>query len=212
MRAVAKRRYEQAVQNVRALLDRWIGAGIDLFLELRKIEHSGWWKAPGYTAFHDFLSAEFPNTIGIERYNNVMQAIELHGEKFVRKVGVHNCHAIAIRSVAEDPKVAEMVRNSLLTHIERHGVPPEATETRKIVKGVIGEPAKPRPSTLAVTALARAHEEIRALRAKVRELEAECERLRRMVKSGTTEKRGARKPSRRSLKSQGPSRTGRDAN
>lgn len=211
MSAVKLNTYTKTVARVRELLAHWLETGLDLFLELRRIELDGIWKLPGHAGFQDFLSAEFPNTLGIERYNNVIQAIELHGEDFVRRVGVHSCHALVVRAVAENPEHAKLVRASVLHHVEQHGCAPEQAELRKIVRGVVGDFVRPAASTRAVGALARAQEELRRLRARLREVEAECESLRKAVAKTQSAKGGARKPARKVSKSRVSHETRRNA-
>lgn len=164
--------YTAAVVSIRGLLARWIDSGIDLYVEIRRVELAGDWRAPGHASFTDFLAAEFPNAIGFERYENVIQAIEVHGLDFVRRVGVHACHATTVKAIAEHPERAELLRASVDEHVRVHGVAPDRNKIRDMVVGIAPEVVRPSPETRAVT-------ERRAMQARIRELTREVERLTR---------------------------------
>lgn len=200
-------RYNRAIGEIRTLLELWLEAGIDLFLTMRKIEKQGDWKLPGHATFNDFLRKEFRNALGFEKYNNVIQAIELYGENFVRTIGVEPCHTISISAMAESPENREELVSSVKEHIDLHGSPPDRNKMRNIVLGI----AKLAKEPSIETELVRLRAEVKKLRAEcarlkehVVDLEAERERL-LLKKDQNNKKKGtARKPGRKVSKSLHP--------
>ncbi len=187
--------YNAACARVRKLLNDWLESGLELFLELRKIEQAGDWQAPGHATFSDFLRAEFPNAIGIDRYQNVMRAIDVHGVEFVKKIGVHAAHAASVSAIAEHPERMKMLQDCVDKHIKERRVPPERDEVIRMVRDIAPETAKPRGMVRALLTeqslretIARLTKELQAARARVKELEAEARAVARK-----TSRRGGKK-------------------
>lgn len=164
-------RYNAAVSRIRGLTERWLEAGVDLFLALREIETDGAWKAPGHATFVDFLKEEFPTALGIERYTNVMRAVELYGEEFVRRVGILPCRAISQQAIAEDPKRVDLVKQTVQRHIQKHGCAPDDNTVRDFVRGIAPELVKPHSTTREVVELEELRVRVREANAKIRKLE-----------------------------------------
>jgi hypothetical protein len=188
--------YGAAVGRIRELLSRWLESGIDLFLALREIEYEGTWRIEGDVGFQDFLHREFPNALGLERYSNVIAAIDLHGVEFVRKIGVHACHTVSVRALVEQPKRAAAVRAKVDEHIRLRGCSPDVNKIRDLVLEEVPEARRPSQEARSLSERMKAQQQIRALRERVSELEAECERLTKELAAcvGTARKPGA-KPS-----------------
>lgn len=163
-------RYVAAVDKIRKLLERWLDTGIELFLAMREVEKRGDWKLPGYATFTDFLHDEFKNALGFEKYNNVIQALELYGESFVRKIGVNPCHAVSVKAMADSAANRKQLVEAVEVHIQQQGVPPDRNKITRMVREIAGLPPRLSPET-----------ELVALRTEVKRLKAECARLRERV-------------------------------
>lgn len=192
-------KYNSACGRVRALLNRWLESGLELFIELRKIERDGDWQAPGHATFSDFLRAEFPNAIGIDRYQNVMRAIDVHGVEFVKKIGVHAAHAASVSAIAEHPERLQLLQQCVNKHIEDRKVPPERDEVIRMVRDIAPETAKPRGMVRALLTeqslretVTRLTKELREARARIRELEREKARAVAEKSPRSGQKRGGR--------------------
>lgn len=165
--------YNAIVARIRELLGRWLETGVDLFLELRDVDLSGKWKLPGHATFRDFLRAEFPSALGLERYNNVVRAIELHGVDRVRQVGVFACHTLSVDAIAKSAERVELLGTTIDRYVSDHGVPPDANTIRDMARGIAPELVRPHRSTVAALRDLRLAEELKVARARVRELERE---------------------------------------
>lgn len=199
MEKIESVKYQKAVEKIRACLARWLESGVDLFLTLRDVERAGDWKAPGHAQFVDFLKAEFPTALGIERYQNVVKAIDLYGIDFVRRIGVHSCHALGVEAVARDPARIALVKASIEHHIFEHGAAPDDNKVRDIVRGIAPEIGRPHRDTRTITEIARLQGLLRTANVRIRELEKQLAEAReRPAPGGSTErvkKGGARKAS-----------------
>jgi hypothetical protein len=180
--------YEQAVSKIRTLLANWLESGVDLFLELRAVETQGIWKTPETPMFSDFLQREFPNAMGLNRYGNVIQAIEIYGVDRVRALGVESCHALLAPGATADTANVQLVEASLDQFINANHCAPSPKEVRRIVNGVIEKKAPLAPSTRAVQRQgslelenARLKTEVAALTKEVTALKRENARLQKQV-------------------------------
>lgn len=186
-------KYETAVAKVRSLFERWFDAGVDLFVELFKVEHSGVWRNPENATFGDFLAREFPNhAISLDRYYHVTQAIQIHGEARVRQVGVEACHALIAPKVISDENTRALVTASIDRYMAEHQCAPPPAEVRRIVNGVVGAQAPMASSTKRVMRESQLELENRQLKAelvdarrRIRELESELKKLRPRRASST---------------------------
>lgn len=203
--------YSNVCAEVRNTYNEWAKNGVKLFLLLRKIELSGVWELPGFATFGDFLKAEFPLSIGITRYNNVIRAIEVHGEKFLEEIGVHSAHVVAISAVAQHPERIRLVQDAVQHHMAEKGVAPNEDEMRRVVKNVLEQTGEtPRP-TGAVASLLRdrqqkntidsLREQLKRAQARIRELEGELRELHAKKKGGGAKNSTSRKPSGKPRKS-----------
>jgi hypothetical protein len=177
------KKYNSVCERVRKLLANWLNSGVELFLELKKIDDAGDWRAPGHATFADFLKAEFPNAIGIERYENVIRAFEVHGIGFVRKIGVHAAHATSVSALTQDPSNIKKLHEAVDRHIEKNRVPPEVNELRRMVRDITKiHPSRgtvrdmEREEALKETIL-RLKNELERARTRIKELEEENTRL-----------------------------------
>lgn len=169
MKTLAEIEYDNAVNKLRGLLADWLNAGVELFLEMRKVDESGVWKAPGHASFTDFLKAEFPAALGIERYNNVIRAIDLYGVNHVRKWGIELCHTITPDAIASNPQRINDVKKSLNNHIDEHGCAPDRNTARDIALGIAPELRKPHRTTRKVRREETLEREFRESKADLRQ-------------------------------------------
>ena len=110
-----------------------------MVLALRKVEEQGDWKLAGHNHFGDFLRAEFPNAIGVHRYTNVIQAVELYGEDLVRKVGPDAAHAMCRPEVAgNDTRRAELA-SAVKEHVATQGHAPQVSWVRSQIHRIAPE-------------------------------------------------------------------------
>jgi hypothetical protein len=190
--------YTQATERIRTLLTDWLESGIDLFLELKKIDESGVWKHPGHATFGDFLRAEFPTALGIERYQNVINAINVYGVDWVRKIGVHACHALTVKALVDDPQKRQLVRASVDQFMATNHCAPDVNKVREIVLGAAPEARKPPKELLEVVELARLRVELKIAKKKIVELEHETKRLQKENKrlAAVDQRRGTAKTNR----------------
>lgn len=184
--------YEQAVERLRGLLSRWLEAGVDLFVEINKIEQSGIWRTPLHATFGDFLAAEFPNhALSLERYNHVVEAIAVHGIKRVRELGVEACHAMITPRLVRDQEKRQEFHASVDRYISDKKTPPPVAEVRRIVRGIVEEPAQVASVTKQVRRdnglaeeNAQLRQELQAANRRIRELERENAALKRKLGGG----------------------------
>lgn len=105
---------DRLIERVKQALARWHEAGVEVVLELQKIEQDSQqlYKLEGHSRFGDFIRAHFPNSgFGKERYDNVVEAIEAYGLELVRQVGPEAAHAMNHPSVVRHPeRKSEMIR------------------------------------------------------------------------------------------------------
>jgi hypothetical protein len=158
---ISMNKYDAAVEKIRLLLADWLKAGVELFLELRNVDDSGVWKEPGHASFADFLRAEFPTALGIERYNNVIKAIDVYGANFVRQCGIDCCHSIVVEAIISDQERIRLVRESINRFIKQNGCAPDRNTIRDIVIGIASEIKTPHKSTREVIATESLREEFR---------------------------------------------------
>ena len=180
-------KYEQAVERCRALLTKWFDAGIELFVELQKIEINEDWKTPDVGTFQDFLARAFPNSaVDLYVYNNVTQAIDLYGVERVRQVGPQGCHALLNRVLLESKEKRELVSASIDSHVRVNGTPPSRGEVRRIVHGVVATPSPQARSTRSLvreSSMALENRSLKEENAKLkRELAAEKRRAEQLEK------------------------------
>lgn len=189
---VANVSYQTAVAEIRALLAKWFESGVDLFLKLREVDRSGVWKHPGHATFADFLRAEFPTALGIERYQNVINAIDMYGEARVRQIGIESCHALTVKALAESPEKRSRVLSGIDNFVKMNGCAPDRNKVRELVSAVAPETKRP-PKEIQMTdelaalqaELAATKREVRDLRAEVKKLKRENERLAAKAKAKT---------------------------
>lgn len=206
--------YAKSVERIRSLLTNWLESGIELFIELKKIDESGVWKHPGHATFGDFLRAEFPTALGIERYQNVINAINVYGIDWVRKVGVHACHALTVKALVDSAEKRQLVRDSVDQFIATNHCAPDVNKVREIVLGAAPEARKPPKELLEVVELARLRTELKLAKKKIVELEHETKRLQKENKrlaavgqrsGGTRSAPSARSAKRKSSRTQSSS-------
>jgi hypothetical protein len=177
-----KKRYEKVLQEVRDLLAVWQSAGVDLFMRLREIDRGEEWIPGGHSSFQNFLKSEFPDVIGIERYNNVIRSIDVYGEDFVRKVGIN------MPVIACDPKIARdearkaEVVAAVEYHIREEGCAPGEQKIRKIALDVAPEIRKPCKEVKAARKLSQEQTEIARLRRQVAALKKENSELKKEIR------------------------------
>lgn len=171
--------YETAVARIRTLLANWLESGVDLFLALREVETKEVWKTPETPTFGDFLQREFPNAMGLNRYSNVVQAIDIYGVERVRSVGVEACHALLAPGATADTSRVRLVEASLDQFMSANHCAPSPKEVRRIVNGVIERKAPLAGSTRAVQRQSNLETENAELRAQVAALTKEVASLKR---------------------------------
>jgi hypothetical protein len=208
--------YENAVNEIRELLKNWFESGVDLFLKLRDVDRSGIWKHPGHATFADFLRAEFPTALGIERYQNVVNAIDMYGVERVKQIGIESCHALTVKALAESPEKRDRVLSGIDNFVQTNGCAPDRNKVRELIAAVAPETRRAPKELLEVEEIQRLRAEARAasrrileLERAVKRLEKENERLAARVakKVGNRSARSARKKSNRTRSSSPSQRT-----
>jgi len=188
--------YQSAVARVRGLLARWLDAGVELFVELNKIEQSNIWKTAEHATFGDFLTAEFPNhVLSLDRYRHVIDAIAIHGIGRVRELGVESCHAMILPQLVNDPEHRREFGASIDQYLREKKAPPPPAEVRKIVRGIIREEAPLAESTRHVrrdNALSqenrRLRQELQVANRRIRELEQENAKLKKQIEAKSSKR------------------------
>lgn len=185
---ITKAGYDEAVNELRELLTNWLESGVELFLKLRDVDMSGIWKLPGHATFADFLRAEFPTALGFERYQNVINAIEIYGVERVKQVGIESCHTLTVKALVENPEKREAVLSNIDIFVDKNGCAPDRNKVRDIVLGIAPEARAPGREMRELTELARLRAETESLRRELRELKkenralkVECERLQKKL-------------------------------
>jgi len=174
-------KYKTALEQVRKLLSKWQSSGVDVFLKLREIDIEGTWKLGAHVSFQDFLKAEFPNVIGIERYNNVISMIEEYGSDFMRSVGPTVPREIMRREIIGSPERKAEVVAAVTAHIRDEGCAPGDQKFRDIARSVAPEIRKPCREVASIRREKNDFIEIVKLRNRTRELEKENKSLKREI-------------------------------
>ena len=170
------KKYDDTVAKLREGWKDYLSSGVDFFLELQKVETDGVWKFGGHQDFREFLKREFPNTLGFDRYQNVIRAIEEWGVEFVREVGIDSAYAITPKwatPVLTSPKKKAEVEAQVRVHIKRDGCSPGPAKIRDILRQVAPETRRVTPERKAVLQAEKEITEVETLRARVKELEHE---------------------------------------
>ncbi len=134
-----KRSYDSSVKRIRALLQNWFEKGVDLFVELRAVDQSGVWRHPGHATFSDFLRAEFPTALGMERYQNVLNAINVYGVKRVKQIGIESCHAVTVKALIDDPVKRALLERGIDNFVKKNGCAPDRNKVRDLVSSIAPE-------------------------------------------------------------------------
>jgi len=190
--AKQQKAYTQAVERIRSLLDTWLASGVELFCELRKVDKSGVWRNGQHATFADFLSREFHDVLGLNRYENVVKAMDLYGIDRVKTHGIEVCHALISPKVTRDPDLVRTVAASLDQHVAVNHTPVTPSEAKKIVAGVAQQTAPLAASTRSVfrrsaeqQEIARLKSELQSANKRIRELERELDRTRAALAKAT---------------------------
>ncbi|HET9954149.1 MAG TPA: hypothetical protein VFQ61_06580 [Polyangiaceae bacterium] len=176
--------YRAAVARVRELIGNWLNGGVDVFLELQKIDKKGIWRI-AYSSFGDFLSREFPNALGLNRYENVIHAIAVYGEKRVRQVGVEGCHALLCAEVVKSEDKRSELEASIDRHVQVTGTPPPPREIRRIVRGILETPSPLAKATISLRRDSALAQEVVLLRAQLREAKKRIRELEAQLRKAT---------------------------
>lgn len=171
--------YKNAVTEIRTLLGDWFKSGVDLFLKLREVDQSGIWKHPGHATFADFLRAEFPTALGVERYQNVINAIDMYGIDRVKQVGVDSCHALTVKALQDSPAKRARVLLGIDTFVKTNGCAPDRNKVRDLVSSVAPESKRPPRELQAADELVLVRAQLTEAKKRIKELEAEVRELRR---------------------------------
>ncbi len=168
-------KYQTAVDDIRGLLAHWLESGVDLCLKLRVVDQSGVWKHPGHATFADFLRAEFPTALGIERYQNVVNAVDMYGVARVKQIGIESCHALTVRALQDSPQKRAAVLSGIDNFVKRNGCSPDRNKVRELVAAVAPETRRPPRELLDEEAQLRA--QLIQAKARIRDLERDVRRL-----------------------------------
>lgn len=169
-----EKRYQSLLHDVRGLLAKWQASGVEVFLKLRAIDNEGTWKLGHHSTFQDFLKAEFPDVIGLERYNNVIRKIEEYGADFVRTVGVDIPNNMVNDAIVKNPVRKAEVIAAVEHHIREEGCAPGKQKLSEIVRSVAPEIRRPCKEVRDIRSAQK-------LRARVKELERENAELKREI-------------------------------
>ena len=186
MTQITKSGYDGAVKKIRALLTDWFESGVDLFLELKKIDQSGIWKHPGHATFSDFLRAEFPTALGFERYQNVVNAIEVYGIERVKQVGIDACHAITVKALVENKPKRDKLLDGIDNFVKKNGCAPDRNKIRELVAAVAPESRRPPKELLETNELGLLRQALAEAKARIRELEKEVRDLKKKKPTKST--------------------------
>lgn len=194
--------YDGAVAEIRSLLVNWFESGVDLFVKLQAVDRSGVWKHPGHATFGDFLRAEFPTALGIERYQNVINAINVYGIERVKQVGIDSCHALTVKALIDDDGKRARVLSGIDNFVKTNGCAPDRNKVRELVASVAPETRKDPKELRELDETAKLRAELTLASKRVRDLERENKRLQkeidqlrgaavRKTKSGSVRKKAA---------------------
>lgn len=158
------------------------------------------WKHPGHATFGDFLRAEFPTALGIERYQNVINAINVYGVERVKQVGIESCHALTVKALVEDDAKRTKVLQGIDQFVKKNGCAPDRNKVRELVQSVAPETRKLPKEITSIESEAVLREQLRVAKARIRELESEVKRLskenERLSKGALAKTRGEQKKGR----------------
>lgn len=164
--------YLAIVDRLSEMFRNWVEMGVDLFLELHRVELSGVWKEL-HPTFEAFLRHEFPNALGILQYEHVIESIELHGLDWVRRWGVHSCSATVHKRFREEPEKLEQFHRILAQEAEKTNTFPDADRILKIRKGLLEETHPPTRAQRELEREDAASDRLQAALVKIRALEGE---------------------------------------
>lgn len=193
---LTKTGYEKAVSEIRTLMANWFEAGVELFLKLREVDQSGIWKQPGHATFADFLRQEFPTALGLERYQNVINAIDMYGVDRVKQIGIESCHAMTVKAMQDSPEKRALLLSGIDNFVKMHGCSPDRNKVRELVISIAPETRRPPRELLATFAEAKLREELAKAKARVKQLEKENRELKKQISTkekGSKSKKGGPK-------------------
>jgi len=170
--------YKSAVAEIRKLLADWFESGVELFMKLREVDQSGIWKHPEHATFADFLRAEFPTALGIERYQNVINAIDMYGVERVKQIGVESCHALTVKALQDSPEKRARVLLGIDSFVKTNGCAPDRNKVRELVSSVAPETRRPPRELQAADELVALRVRLAEAKQRIKELEAEVRQLR----------------------------------
>ena len=180
-KAIDKASYESAVGNIRGLLSNWFESGVELFLELKKVDDSGIWKHPGHATFGDFLRAEFPTALGVERYQNVINAINVYGVERVKQIGIESCHALTVKALVEDESKRTRVLQGIDSFVKKNGCAPDRNKVRELVASVAPETRRTPKELLGPETELALRRELQSAKVRIKELERENKKLEKEI-------------------------------
>jgi hypothetical protein len=175
--------YQNAVTEIRKLLVDWFENGVELFMKLREVDQSGIWKHPGHATFADFLRAEFPTALGVERYQNVINAIDMYGIERVKQIGVDSCHALTVKALQDSPTKRARVLLGIDTFVKTNGCAPDRNKVRDLVSSVAPESRRPPRELQAADELVAVRAQLAEAKQRIKNLEAEVRELRKKRQS-----------------------------
>jgi len=176
---LSKSSYDSAVNRIRALMQNWFEKGVDLFIELRAIDQSGVWRHPGHATFGDFLRAEFPTALGMERYQNVLNALNVYGIKRVKQIGIESCHAVTVKALIDDPIKRALLERGIDNFIKKNGCAPDRNKVRDLVSSIAPETRRvPRELTM-TSQEEKLRKELSTAKERIKELEQDVRTLRK---------------------------------
>jgi hypothetical protein len=124
-----------ATRYIQDALVRFYESGVDLVLVVKEVEDSNVWLSGGFGSFQTYLTRTFPNMhMGYGRYRNVVKAIELHGEKKVRELGMENAVALSADALFKEQGAHERAVDRVDSFRRDNGYSPEPEWTRRVVR------------------------------------------------------------------------------
>lgn len=169
-------KYEAMLRDLHALWNTYLQAGVEFFLRLKQVEIEGTWKLRHET-FQDFLKREFPNALGLERYEKTIQKIEEYGPDFMRKLGADVPDKVLTPKLVENPAHKAEFIDAVNYHIETEKCAPGKQKIRDIIHSIVPETRRPCREVQAVRAEAREESEVERLRIEVASLKRENKKL-----------------------------------
>jgi len=175
IRMTSEKMYERDVLEIKESLKTWLDSGVRVYVLLQEVERRGNWHAHGASSFSEFLSMEFPNSLGTHRYDSVIRAIKVYGRDVVERVGPECAHALINNRQAVENKT---VRDAIIADIRSDGFAPTPFAVQKLVRKHVGSPQS---SSIAEAAEQRRKSEtaVDRLKAEVKSLKELKERLER---------------------------------